>query len=606
MTKSFADLGLSDLSLEAITKKGFEEPTEIQAKVIPLLLGADSDVIAQAQTGTGKTAAFGLVFVDKLIAGKHKAPQAIVLAPTRELAVQVADEMSSLKGNNNLSIIPIYGGQSWGMQRKHLQNGVDIVVGTPGRVLDHLKKGTLKLDQIQYCVLDEADEMLNMGFVEEIENILEFTNQERQTLLFSATMPPRIANLAKKYMRSPISIKTEQDRIANNAVDQIYFEVTQANKFDTLCRIMDMEEDFYGIVFCRTKVSCDEVNQHLAQRGYRSEGFHGDISQDRREQIMGNFRKHKLDILVATDVAARGIDVSDLTHVINYALPQDSESYVHRIGRTGRAGKAGKAITLITPSEYRKLRRFEQHAKADIQKQFVPDATAMVDIKKRRIMKDIEPLLEPSEGRKKYETIAASMFPDQDPQTVIAALLQYSFSESLDEASYKNIAALSSDQHSGGGRGRERDRGRGGRDRTERGGDHSHDRDRRQQRERLSGGMGITRLFLTTGRQDGATIPSILQMIEKDFGVSGKLVGDIDIMNDYSFISVPFPEAETILDAFHEMKKKRRPPVRVERVAKDKRSSGSGGSRKDRSKAKNKGKRGNSNADKGRAVKKRY
>jgi ATP-dependent RNA helicase DeaD len=597
MTKSFAALGLSDLSLEAISKKGFEEPTEIQAKVIPLLLGADSDVIAQAQTGTGKTAAFGLVFVDKLIAGKHKSPQAIVLAPTRELAVQVADEMSSLKGNNNLSIIPIYGGQSWGMQRKHLNAGVDIVVGTPGRVLDHLKKGTLKLDQIQYCVLDEADEMLNMGFVEDIEAILEFTNQERQTLLFSATMPPRIANLAKKYMQSPVSIKTEQDRIANNAVDQIYFEVTQANKFDTLCRIIDMEEDFYGIVFCRTKISSDEVNQHLNQRGYRSETFHGDISQDRREQIMGDFRKKKLEILVATDVAARGIDVSDLTHVINYALPQDSESYVHRIGRTGRAGKEGKAITLITPSEYRKLRMFEQRAKADIQKQFVPDATAMVDLKKRKIMRDIEPLLEPSDDLKKYEALATSMFTDQEPQAVIAALLKYSFSDTLDENAYKNIVALSSDQHSGGGRGRERDRGRGGRDRTERGGDHSHDRDRRQRRERASGGMGITRLFLTTGRADGATIPSILQMIEKDFGVSGKLVGDIDIMNDYSFISVPFPEAETILDAFHAMKKKRRPPVRVERVAKDKRNGG--GSRKERSKAKNKGKKkkGKSNSD---------
>jgi ATP-dependent RNA helicase DeaD len=584
MTESFAALGLSDLSLEAITKKGFEEPTEIQAKVIPLLLKNDSDVIAQAQTGTGKTAAFGLVFVDKLKAGKHKSPQAIVLAPTRELAVQVADEMSSLKGNNNLSIVPIYGGQSWGMQRKHLQNGVDIVVGTPGRVLDHLKKGTLKLDQIQYCVLDEADEMLNMGFVEDIEAILEFTKPERQTLLFSATMPPRIANLAKKYMKSPVSIKTEQDRIANNAVDQIYFEVTQANKFDTLCRIIDMEEEFYGIVFCRTKISSDEVNQHLNQRGYRSETFHGDISQDRREQIMGDFRKKKLEILVATDVAARGIDVSDLTHVINYALPQNSESYVHRIGRTGRAGKDGKAITLITPSEYRKLRMFEHHAKAEIQKQFVPDATAMVDIKKQRIIKDIEPLLAPSKDLEKYELLAGEMFGDHDPQAVIAALLQYSFADTLSEDSYKKIATLRSDQkpdRGGRERGARRDRG------SERGGDHSLDRDRRQRRERSGDGMGITRLFLTTGRRDGASVISILKMIEKDFGVSGSLVGDIDIMNDYSFVSVPFPEAETILDAFHAMKKDKRPPVRVERVSKMKR--GKVGSRKERSKAKNKG-----------------
>ncbi len=605
MTESFAKLGLSDLSLEAISKKGFEEPTEIQAKVIPLLLKNDSDVIAQAQTGTGKTAAFGLVFTDKLKAGKHKSPQAIVITPTRELAVQVADELSSLKGKNNFSIAPIYGGQSWGLQRKHLNAGVDIVVGTPGRVLDHLKKGTLKLDQIQYCVLDEADEMLNMGFVEDIEAILEFTNPERQTLLFSATMPSRIANLAKKYMRNAISIKTEQDRIANNAVDQIYFEVTQGNKFDTLCRIIDMEEEFYGIVFCRTKISSDEVNQHLSQRGYRSETFHGDISQDRREQIMDDFRKRKVEILVATDVAARGIDVNDLTHVINYALPQNSESYVHRIGRTGRAGKDGKAITLITPSEYRKLRMFEHHAKAEIQKQNVPDATAMVDIKKRRIMKDLEPLFEPSKDFEKYQLLAGEMFGKHEPQEVIAALLQYSFSDTLDKNAYKHIATLQSDQKPDRGG---RERGGRGRDRgVERGGDHSHDRERRQRREQSGGTMGITRLFLTTGRRDGASVISILQMIEKDFGVSGKLVGDIDIMNDYTFVSVPFPEAETILDAFHEMKKKQRPPVRVERVSKMKQ--GKVGSRTDRSKARNKtgGKRKGKSNDSGRkSGKKRY
>lgn len=558
MTHTFADLGLSDISLKAIAAKGFEEPTEIQIKTIPLLLTSNQDIIAQAQTGTGKTAAFGLVFTDKLIPGKSKSPQAIVLTPTRELAIQVAEELNSLKGSKRFSIVPIYGGQSWGMQRKHLSAGVDIVVGTPGRIMDHLEKGTLKLDKIDYFVLDEADEMLNMGFIDDIEKILSYAKKDRQMLLFSATMPSRIANLAKKYMKNPMSIKTEKDRIANNAVNQIYFEVQMRNKFEALCRIIDMEDEFYGIIFCRTKIASDEVAKHLNDRGYRAEAFHGDITQDRREQILGNFKRRKTEVLVATDVAARGIDVRDLTHVINYTLPQNSESYVHRIGRTGRAGKTGKAITLITPSEYRKLRMFEQHAKAEIQKKSIPGAAEMVALKKQKLMREMESLLTEPESLKKYEKLSAEMFKDKDPQAVIAALLKYSFSESLDEASYKNI-----EQGRGGNRqDRDSHRGdRGGRPPTSK--------------------YGTTRLFLTTGKQDGASVPKILKMIEKDFGVSGNAVGEIDIMDSYSFISVPFAQAEAILEAFHAIKRKGKfAPVRVERAAQGKR--GGGGASKGR------------------------
>ncbi len=517
---------------------------------IPLLLESDRDVIAQAQTGTGKTATFGLVFTDKLTPRKAKTPQAIILAPTRELAVQVSEELNSLKGDKNFSIAPIYGGQSWGMQRKHLQAGVDIVVGTPGRIMDHLERGTLKLDTIEYFVLDEADEMLNMGFIEDIEKIMSYAPPERKVLLFSATMPSRIANLAKKYMNDPVSIKTEKDRIANNSVDQIYFEVSRYNKFDALCRIIDMEEDFYGIIFCRTKIACDEVTKQLNDRGYRSEALHGDVSQDRREQILKNFKRKTTEVLVATDVAARGIDVKDLTHVINYALPQDSESYVHRIGRTGRAGKSGKAITLITPDESRKLRRFEHHAKADIQKKSIPDGSAMVDLKKRKIMREMVPVLTDDEGLSKYRKMAKDMFEGLDPQLVAAALLKYSFASQLDEGSYTKIRE-----------------GRAKKDRNDR-------KNRRESREEVSGKFGTARLFLTTGIKDGATVPKILEMIDKDFGVPGKAIGDIDIMSDYSFISVPLKEAEQILDAFHAMKKKCRPPVRVERAAMGKKKGG--------------------------------
>lgn len=553
MTQTFADLGLSASTLEAISKKGFEEPTEIQAKAIPHLLSSDQDVIAQAQTGTGKTATFGLVFTDKLIPGKSKHPQAIVLAPTRELAVQISEELNSLKGDKKLSIVPIYGGQSWGMQTKHLRNGVDIVVGTPGRVMEHLQKKTLSIKEADYFVLDEADEMLNMGFIDDIEDILKHTKPERKTLLFSATMPKRIADLAQKYMTNSVNIKTQKDKIANNAVDQIYFEVHRQDKFEALCRIIDMEDEFYGIIFCRTKTDSDEVNKHLNDRGYRSEAFHGDVSQDRRNQILRNFKDKKTEILVATDVAARGIDVKDLTHVINHALPQNSESYVHRIGRTGRAGKEGKAITLITPAEFRKLKMFEHHAKANIEKGALPDPTVMVELKKEKILKDLERILEDPTGLKKYENMTHEMFDTKNPDIykVIAALLKLSFSETLDTQSYKNIQE--------GGRRKDRDRDREPSHRDRSGGVHDQ--------------FGNARLFLTTGKKDGASVPKILDMIENEFGVNGKAVGNIDIMESFSFISVPLKEAEEIMDAFHDMKRSGvRPSVRVERAAVAKRN----------------------------------
>ncbi len=552
---TFADLGLSEIVLDAIKKKGFEEPTEIQAKAIPLLLESDDDIIAQALTGTGKTATFGLVFADKLTPKKFKSPQAIVLAPTRELAIQVSEELNSLKGKKNFSIIPIYGGQSWGMQRRHLNMGVDIVVGTPGRIMDHLEKGTLNLENIEYFVLDEADEMLNMGFVEDIETILQYTNSDRKTLLFSATMPSRIANLAKKYMNNPQLIKTQANRIANNKVDQIYFEVPRHNTFEALCRIIDMEEEFYGIIFCRTKVSCEEVSKHLNDRGYRAAAFHGDISQDRREQLLRNFKKKQTEVLVCTDVAARGIDIADLTHVINYALPQDSESYVHRIGRTGRAGKAGKAITLITPAEYRKLRMFERHAKAKIEKQVVPDGKEMVELKKRRLMSEMAKVLESSDLGK-FEEMAGEMFEGEDSVKVVAALLKYSFSKSLDISEYKDIKA-----------------------RATRNNDRSNNRS--ENGKGFVDGSGKARLFLTTGREDGATPGKILHMIDNDFGVKGDVVGEIDIMDKFSFVSVPLAEAEIIMEAFQQMKKGgQRPPVRIERAQGGKNGGGGrGGSR---------------------------
>ncbi len=392
VSAGFESLGLSEKTLKALEKKGFEEPTQIQAKCIPLLMQGEKDVVGQAQTGTGKTAAFGLPLIEKLNA-RSKHVQALILTPTRELAIQVAEEISSLKGGKHLDIIAVYGGQSIGLQLRSLKKGVQIVVGTPGRIIDHINRGSLKLSDLTYAVLDEADEMLNMGFIEDVDKILSAANTNRRMLLFSATMPSKILKLAKKHMGEYEFIKTDKEQLTTNLTDQIYFEVREEDKFEALSRIIDIETEFYGLIFCRTKVRTDAVARRLIDRGYDADALHGDIAQNQREKILGKFRRRKINILVATDVAARGIDIMDLTHVINYALPQDHESYVHRIGRTGRAGREGTAITFVTSSEYRKLIYIKKAAGTQIRKEKLPEVEQVINIKKERIKNTIFEIL---------------------------------------------------------------------------------------------------------------------------------------------------------------------------------------------------------------------
>ena len=292
-------------------------------------------------------------------------------------------QYNSLKGNKKLHIVPIYGGQAIELQLRSLKKGVDVVVGTPGRVLDHIRRKTMNLQEISYLVLDEADEMLNMGFIDEVEKIMKATNPEKRTMLFSATMPKEILRIAKKYMGKYEFVAVEKETLTVNLTDQIYFEVATSDKFDALCRIIDIEHEFYGLVFCRTKVDVDKIAKHLVDRGYDADALHGDISQYQRELILNKFKKKRTNILVATDVAARGIDIVELSHVINYSLPQDPESYVHRIGRTGRAGKEGTAITFVTPEEYRRLLFIKRIAKTEIRKEKLPrikDIINMADV----------------------------------------------------------------------------------------------------------------------------------------------------------------------------------------------------------------------------------
>nr|WP_157205751.1 MULTISPECIES: DEAD/DEAH box helicase [Methanothermococcus] len=440
----FRALGLSENILNALEKKGFKKPTPIQEKTIPLLLNRELDVVGQAQTGTGKTAAFGIPLIEN-IDDTSRTVQAIILTPTRELAIQVSEELNSLKGNKRLNILPIYGGQSIGEQIRMLKRGAHIVVGTPGRVLDHISRGTLKLENISYAVLDEADEMLNMGFIDDIEEILRNTNPNKRMLLFSATMPKRILALAKRYMGKYELVSVKKEQLTTNLTEQLYFEVSPLDKFEALCRIINIEKEFYGIIFCRTKLDVENVANKLIEKGYNSEALHGDISQYQRERILKKFKGQRINILVATDVAARGIDVNNLTHVINYALPQDPESYVHRIGRTGRAGNQGTAITFIEPGEYRKLSYIKKIAKADIRKGQLPQVDDVINAKKSKIKNEIESIIE-SGDYNEYLKLAQDMLNVDDAEKVLAALLKYSFQDELNKEKYNEIREVRTDK----------------------------------------------------------------------------------------------------------------------------------------------------------------
>lgn len=525
----FKKLGLSETTIEALIKKGFEEPTPIQAKTIPILLSSDLDIIGQAQTGTGKTAAFGLPFIE-LLKENARCVQALVLVPTRELALQVAEEINSLKGSKRLHIYPIYGGQSMDLQLRRLRSGVDVVVGTPGRIIDHLGRGNLDLSKLSHVVLDEADEMLNMGFIDDVEDILKHAPPERRMLLFSATMPERIMSLAKRHMKKYEYIAIKKDQLTTNLTDQIYFEVSESDKFEALCRIIDVESEFYGLIFCRTKVDVDQVAHKLMDRGYDAEAMHGDMSQAHREKIMDGFRKQRLNIVVATDVAARGIDISNLTHVINYSLPQDPEAYVHRIGRTGRAGREGTAITFVTPSEYRNLAFIKRVAKTEIRKEKLPKVEDVINIRRSRLLGEIQAVLDEGD-LDTYREMAASLLLDMDPVDIVSAILKHGFSRDLDESSYAEIREASV-EHS-----------------------------------------GKTRLFVALGRIDSMTPPKLVEYIERETSVHGRAIRDVRIFDNFSFITTSFEDAEIIMEAFKRNRKGGRRPL-VERARENNAPSG--------------------------------
>ena len=541
----FKALGLSDETLEALKEKGFEEPTEIQRLAIPRLLEEGTEIVGQAQTGTGKTAAFALPIIET-IEPSGTLPEALVLVPTRELASQVSEEISSLKGKKKLEVTSIYGGASMEQQLRRLRRGVNIVVGTPGRILDHIRRGSLKLENLDFLVLDEADEMLDMGFIDDIEQVLRAVPEKKRMLMFSATMPPEIMKLAEGFMKNPEIIRTQKKDTAALTTDQIYYEVREGDKLEALTRIIDREKEFYGVVFCRTKLQCDEIGTKLRDRGYDAASLHGDLSQREREAILKKMKDHQLSILVATDVAARGLDIQDLTHVINYTIPSDPEIYIHRVGRTGRAGKTGTAITFITPSEARKLSYIMKASRADIRKEEIPKAEDIIEGKKQRIRDQIEDALS-IPPRSEYMDLARSSLAGRDPVEAFAGLLSFIYRNELDISQYRPIEAIIP---------KEKKKAR--RERKE------EARNREPYDKVRSPSMddqGTTRLFIARGRRDGLTKSMLCNIIMDQAGVRDQDIGDIEILEDCSFVTAPYSIAEEILKAYSGRMQKGKPVI---------------------------------------------
>lgn len=591
ITTQFSDLGISSEILRAVEEMGYTTPSPIQSQAIPFVLEG-RDLIGQAQTGTGKTAAFAIPIID-LVDSELNKPQAIILCPTRELAVQVEGEIQKLsKYLRGINSVAIYGGESIDKQIRVLRKGVQIVVGTPGRVQDHINRGTLKLDSIGIIVLDEADEMLDMGFRDDIEAILSEMPEERQTVFFSATMAKPILDLTRKYQTNPEIIKVAKNELTVSKIEQVYYEVKPSLKMELMTRLMNINNYALSVVFCNTKRMTDEVTESLGARGILAEALHGDLSQAQRDKVMGKFRKGLCSVLVATDVAARGIDVDNVEAVFNFDLPLDEEYYVHRIGRTGRAGKSGTAITFITGRrETMKLRDLERFTKATINKMTPPSVTELVELKKAQLVKDVYRVLAVEEDNQLFEaTIGQMLAEGLTIEQIALGLIKMTMGETVKELKEQDFGIEAYGARREGSRDGGRDFGRGergsdrfgrgersgsdrfgrsegrgdrfaGGERRERFGDRKEggdrfaartesgprDFERRAPREERTRDANMTRLFLNLGNKDRIRPNDIVGAIAGETGVPGKSIGGIDIFDNFSFVDVPQKDAEHVI-----------------------------------------------------------
>ncbi len=565
-TVRFEDLNLSDAILRAVTDMGFEAASPIQAQAIPAQLEG-RDMIGQAQTGTGKTAAFGIPLLQK-IDPENKKLQAIVLLPTRELAIQVAEEIRRLaKFMHGIKVLPVYGGQDIVRQIRSLKDGVQVVIGTPGRVMDHMRRKTIRVDHVHTAVLDEADEMLNMGFLEDMETILSQLPETRQTVMFSATMPPAIADIARKFLQDPVMVRVVKKELTVPKVTQYYYEVKPKNKVEVLCRLLDLYSPKLSVVFCNTKKGVDELVLALQGRGYFAEGLHGDLKQEQRDRVMNGFRNGRTEVLVATDVAARGIDVDDVEAVFNYDIPQDDEYYVHRIGRTGRAGREGKAFSLVVGKEVYKLRDIQRYCKTKIIPQAIPSLDDITDIKVEKTMDQVRDMLENCDLSQMVNIIEQKLIEeDYTALDLAAALLKMNMGEDNEDIidNFEPARSLDDlDRYSRSGR-------RYGRDGSGRDGSFRNSRSRRRgavDRAAVDYVIGddMARLFVNIGRNQNVNPGDILGAIAGESGIPGRVVGSIDMYDGYTFVEVPRRYSDQVLKAMENAKIKGK-KVRIERA----------------------------------------
>ena len=507
----FEDLGLCPEIMKAVKNMGFEEASPIQAKAIPAMLEG-KDIIGQAQTGTGKTAAFGIPLLEK-IDPKNKKLQAIVLCPTRELAIQVAEEIRNLaKYMHAIKVLPIYGGQEIVKQIRSLKSGTQLIIGTPGRVMDHMRRKTVKMENVHTVVLDEADEMLNMGFREDIETILEGVPEERQTVLFSATMPKPILDITKRFQKNAELIKVTKKELTVPNIEQFYYEVKPKNKEEVLSRLLDIYNPKLSVIFCNTKKQVDLLVNGLLGRGYFAAGLHGDMKQAQRYRVMDRFRKGKTEILVATDVAARGIDVEEVEAVFNYDLPQDDEYYVHRIGRTGRAGRVGRSFSFVTGKEVYKLKEIQRYCKTKIYAQKVPSLDDVANTKMDKLMETINRIIEEEDLTTYFQMIQAEVNDSDYTSMDIAAALLKLCSGTKEEDGEDMFEDTGAEE------------------------------------------PGMVRLFINIGKKHKAKPGDILGALAGESGLPGKVVGTIDMYDKYTFVEVPREYARDILNAMDHAK----------------------------------------------------
>jgi len=523
MPTPFTTFSFDPEILQAIADLGFEEATPVQEHVLPLMLQG-RDVIAQAQTGTGKTAAFGLPILQCLDSAANY-PQALILAPTRELAVQVAEALHRMGKRKGVSSLAVYGGQPIERQLRALRAGVQVIIGTPGRIMDHIRRGTLALDQVRTVILDEADEMLDMGFIEDIEFILEQVPADRQTGLFSATIPPRIVALARRYMRDPARVTIENEKMTVPLVRQVYYDVSGREKLDALTRILDFETPASTIIFCARKSEADTLCESLQGRGYSAEVLHGDLNQTQRDRVMNRFRASQVEILVATDVAARGLDIPDVSHVINYDIPWDPESYVHRIGRTGRAGREGDAITLVTPREQRQLRTIERVIGRRLVRMRLPSPADVAARKREAVLDQIRTAIDEG-GLDPYLSMVESLGDDYNPVDIAAAAFKV-----LGDGTLMRAEAAATPNGNGNG--------------------HSADQGPRASAADAGVEVGMTRLFIHAGRRAGIRPMDIVGAIANEAGLPGNRVGSIDLYDNFAFVEVPNSDADRVLQTLN-------------------------------------------------------